>query len=127
MKPPSPKEGPIAHLVHDMSVELLVVLLLDFLHLLQATADVYQELVMLLHAPRDCRHAGVAWFIGLGGRKVAPVDDAEWHVTQRGLEGSVVDVLGLWQPTQPLLTTTAVRKSEYMMMTWLAASNWSSD
>lgn len=127
MKPPSPKEGPIAHLVHDMSVELLVVLLLDFLRLLQATADVYQELVMLLHAPRDCRHAGVAWFIGLGGRRVAPVDDAEWHVTQRGLEGGVVDVLGLWQPTQPLLTTTAVRKREYMMMTRLAASDWSSD
>jgi len=74
-------------------MELVVVFLLDRLRLLQAIADIRQELIALLHAPGDGRHASVPGLIRADGRRVAPVDDAERSVAQRRLEGGVVDVL----------------------------------
>lgn len=89
-------QSAIAHLVRNMSVELVLVLLLDLLRLFQTVADVRQELVMLLHAPGDCRHVVVVRVIGSDGRTIAPVDVMERRVLQRGLVGGVVDVLGPW-------------------------------
>ena len=101
------KEDLIAHLIRNMTVELVVVLLLDRLCLLQAITDVRQELVTLLHVPGDGGHPCVPRLIRPDGWRIAPVDDAERRVPQRGLVGGVVDVLGPWQPAQPLSRSIA--------------------
>ena len=83
---------PIAHHVFDIPVVPIVVALVDGLGLLEADADVSEELVSFRHVLGDRRYPCFAGLIGANGGWVTVVDHPKRCVAEGGLVGSVVDV-----------------------------------
>jgi hypothetical protein len=54
------KEHPVTDCIRDRAVQLVVVLLLDRLSLLQAVANIRQELCSVSHVPSDDGHTSFA-------------------------------------------------------------------
>ena len=79
---PKAQEHPITHCIGNGAVQLVVVLLVDGPRLLQAIADVRQELLPVRHAPRDGSHASLTRFIRPDGGGIAAVDHPEGRVPQ---------------------------------------------
>jgi hypothetical protein len=80
----------------------VIVTFVDGLGLLEAEADVSEELISFRHVLGDRRDPCFTGLIGADGGWVTVIDHSEWSVMERGLVGGVVDVLRPGEPAQPL-------------------------
>lgn len=83
---------PVLYRVLDLPMGLVVVALLHGLSLLQAVANVREELVALLHGLSHCRHPRTR-LTHRNEWRAGSRDDLERRLLERSLQGGVADVL----------------------------------
>ena len=71
------EQHPLAYLIGDGAVSLVIVLFLDGLSLLQTMAHISEELLAFLHGPGHSSNTCVPRLIGPDGWRITSVDDPE--------------------------------------------------
>ena len=93
---------PTPHGVANFPVLLVRVGLVHGLGLLQAIANIGEQLIPLRHALGHGRHPRVGLLVGTDRGRIITIDDLEGCVLERRLESGIVDVLGSREPVEPL-------------------------
>jgi hypothetical protein len=108
-------------------MSLVTVVLLDRLCLLEAMADISQELVSFGHRLVHCSYSSVAIFIGPDGGRVSAIDHTERCLPQ-GRLNAVLSVYSA-QGSHRIQSRgrSPMKQRRYMAMTRLAASVWPSN
>ena len=74
----------------------------DRLSLLEPESHICQERIALGHGLGDSRHSDIAMVVGAHAWRIPAIDHTERPLLERGVESGVVDVLGPWEPADPL-------------------------